>query len=579
MLSLGTAVAGNTAVNRRLILSAWTLLIVAATFWVYWPTLHFGFVVFDDGLWVGDNSWTQQGLSAGGFAAAFTSSVGGHWAPLTWLSHQAAFEMFGGYAGGHHLVNLVLHVLAALLLLAALVRLTGAPAKSGLVAALFALHPTHVESVAWVTERKDVLSGVFFALSLLAYAAYARRRSGLRFAAVALAMSLGLLCKAMLVTTPLVLLALDFWPLGRVRDGLGATTRSWGRVLAEKAPLLVLSGLSAAATVMTAQELIPAWTVDWGWRLRNAAVSLVEYLEASFWPHDLAVFYPLEPVSWGRALVASVLLLVITAGVLRVRDRRPYLCVGWFWFLVMLAPVSGLIPAGASARADRYLYLPSIGLYLAVVWAAVDGVERARRALRLAAAVVAAVLLVALGWMARIQAETWRDSETLFLHAAAVTEGNWLAHHNLAQGYAAAGRREMALAHFDQALVISSYPAIEGARALRTFGRPLEALARLERALAANPMDTQARLLRAMTLNDVGRTTEAIAELSRLVELAPDLAAAHHGLGSLLAGRGELEQAIRHYREAVASDARLAPQLLPLLADLEKRNANPKPPE
>lgn len=549
--------------------------LLLAIFWVYTPALRSDFVRFDDYLYIADNPRTQAGLSLAGARWAFTDTVAGHWAPLTLLSHQAASELFGLDPRGHHLINVVLHAIAALLLWAALFKLTGALGRSGVVAALFALHPSHVESVAWVSERKDVLGGVFFAATLLLYASYARRPSRGRFALVAAALAAGLMSKAMLVTTPLVLLLLDYWPLERAERGQ-AGARRWRGLVIEKLPLLVLSVLSSAVAIFSARHLLaPVEVAPWGARLGNAVVSAAKYLEITFWPRDLAVFYPFAVPSWQQVLAAIAVLGAVSVVVWASRRQR-YLVTGWLWFLVMLLPVIGLIQSGSIARADRYTYLPAIGLYLMVVWGVGDALAAVRRPIRQAALAAAAIVVIALAAAARIQANYWKDSERLFRRAVEVTEGNYLAHHNLAQTLAAAGRAREAEVHFKDALAIAPGKAATHAAyagALRVWRRPRESLRHFDQAVRLDPNDARAHLGRAIVLTDLGRAEEAIAELRRAVKLKPDLAPAHQGLGVLLSAQGDSEAAARHFLAAVEADPRLAPVLLPAVRALRSGTA------
>jgi protein O-mannosyl-transferase len=405
------------------------------TLLAFLPVLGNGFFLLDDGLYVTRNAWVRQGITLHGLGRMWIANVANNWHPLTMLSHMVDCQIFGLVPAGHHLTSLLLHLANVLLLFAVLRQLTGALWRSAAVSALFAVHPVHVESVAWVAERKDVLSAFFWILAMGCYGRYVRRPSRGRYFAVALAMLLGLLAKPMVVTLPFVLLLMDVWPLGRLRFEPG-----WGRGLArlalEKLPLL---GLSAAASLITlycqTSSIADLQLVPWRLRLANVAISYAMYLGKLLLPRNLAVFYPLplEIAVW-KALAAVAGIAVLTALAVRWARQAPWLLVGWLWFLGTLVPVIGLVQVGRQAMADRYTYLPSIGLFLAVCWGLPElvGSSAVRRAL-LAVASVAAILTLAV--LTRAQVRHWSDSVTLFRHAVEVTEGNYVAHLGLAKTF------------------------------------------------------------------------------------------------------------------------------------------------
>jgi protein O-mannosyl-transferase len=561
------------------------------TLLTYLPVLDHGFVAYDDDLYVTANPRVQAGVTAEGLRWAATAVVAANWHPLTLVSHMLDCELYGLNPRGHYLTSLLLHVGNVLLLFAFLRRTSGATGRSAAVAALFAVHPTHVESVAWIAERKDVLSGCFFLLALAAYAGYARRPGLGRYLLVALLFALGLLAKPMLVTLPCVLLLLDVWPLGRFRRAASARERA--KLVLEKLPLFALSALASVATLAAQQRaLASAEILPLDLRIANALVSYMVYLGKTFLPRHLAVFYPMPlAIPPWKVAAAGLLLAGLTAASLRLAHRAPYLAVGWLWFLGMLAPVSGLVQVGSQAMADRYTYLPSIGLLVAVVWGAADlmAALRTRRAEPpprslaparddkagvsqdrgvpgrtawggtpastragaarpilatvafaarpiLATAACAAVLALAVA--ARAQTSHWRDSVSLFRHAAAVTEGNYVAHLNLAEALRQQGRPAEALPHYRAA--VAARPGLASPRlalgsALRAWGRPAEALPWLRSALALDSSDPRAHATLAMALDDLGREDEAIEELRRALELDPGLANARAGLDLLLA--------------------------------------------
>lgn len=473
-------------------------LVVALVALVYGQTGAFAFVNLDDQQYVTANPHVLRGLGWDGVAWAFGGFNAANWHPLTWLSHMLDVTLFGVEAGPHHLVNVALHAANAVLLFAFLWRATGARWRSALVAALFAVHPLHVESVAWVSERKDVLSGLLFFLALHAWLAYVRRPCARRYVAVAALLALGLLAKPMLVTLPLVLLLVDVWPLGRLQAAPTAErSRLLARLVAEKLPLLALA---AAASVVTwlaqaaggataAAEAIPL-----GGRLANALVSYVLYVARTFWPSGLAAFYPHPVLAGGedpawKVVGAAALLAAITVALVRERKRRPQLLWGWLWFAGMLVPVSGLAQAGEQALADRYTYLPHVGLFVAIVWAAAEVLERLR-APRAIGWVAAAVPLVLLTGAAHRQAATWRDSLTLHARALEVTERNWNAWNGLGDALSDAGRPKEAIPAYREALRIrprlaSAWNGLGSAHGM--LGAHAEAIPPLEEALRLRP--------------------------------------------------------------------------------------------
>jgi tetratricopeptide (TPR) repeat protein len=400
---------------------------------VYWPATGFEWIVFDDPVSVAGNHYLTHGISWAGIRWAFTTGLMANWHPLMWISCLVDHDLFGIDAGAFHRTNIILHGLAAATLHLALWRLTGAVWRSAFVACVFALHPLHVESVAWVSQRKDVLSGLFWMLSLLAYAEYARRPfHPLRYAAVCAAMALGLMAKTVLVTLPFVLLLLDFWPLRRLaaRDGEGLLDFAALRAcVLEKLPLFVLSLLSSIVTYIVQREwgaMAVLEEVPLAQRIQNALVSYWVYLERTFWPRDLAVLYPIREIPLQTTVLASVALLAITVLALRSLRSRPYLAVGWFWYLGTFVPMIGLVQVGMQALADRYSYLPQTGIALAVAWAACEALPR-HRAHRTAQALLAAcalTLLAALGAATSTQLRHWKDSDSLLRHTLAVTREN-----------------------------------------------------------------------------------------------------------------------------------------------------------
>jgi protein O-mannosyl-transferase len=588
----------DAAAGRRLALYL-PLGLCLLTLAAFLPVLRNGFVNFDDPQYVYDNPHVRQGLSAAGLRWALTTQVAGHWHPLTLVSHMLDVQLYGLNPEGHHLTSLLLHLANVLLLFAVLHRMTGRPLRSAAVAALFAVHPLRVESVAWVAGRKDLLSGLFWMLALAAYLRYVRAPAVGRYLLVAAAFAASLTAKAMAVTLPAVLLLLDFWPLDRWRGWRGGTGRRPLWLAAEKLPLFCLSAAAGLIAVhVAAGPVASGATAPLAMRAANALTSYVAYLGKTLDPRRLAVFYPFEAVPAARGVAAALALAAITAlatlGALakpaalatpaapgapampgaRAPRRAPYLLVGWLWYLVTLAPVIGVLQVGWQGMADRYTYLPSIGLFLAAVWGAADlaGLAETWRPLRRfrrrawlvrgTAAGAAAVVLLGLTAVTRRQCGTWVDSFTLFNHALQVEE-SYVAHTNVAEELRARGDRAASLAHFRAAVRLAPRSAQAHAalgNALRSWGQPAAALQPLRAALALDPTDERARLILAMALDDLGHPDPAIVELRRVLGYHPDSIAAHEGLAVLLqrAGNGAEAAAQRRQAEALLANQRRA---------------------
>ncbi len=532
--------------------------LVLAVVAVFGQTTDYDFINFDDNIYVYDDSHVARGLTRDGLAWAFSSTHAHFWHPLTTISHMLDVELFGlNRPGGHHLSSVLIHAATAITLFLAILRLTGEIWPSAVVSAIFAVHPLRVESVAWIAERKDVLSGFFFALTLLTYASYVRRPSIVRYLGVALSLSLGLMCKPMLVTVPFVLLLIDYWPLGRPH-GPETPPGSFfnGRLLLEKTPLFAIALVASVITVR-AQETAIQSTAKFSIQARvaNAAVSYVNYLRQTFWPSELAVFYPhpKDGLPEWQVIGAFGVLMLITASVIRARWRRPYLLVGWFWYLGMLVPVIGLTQSGLQARADRFTYLPQIGLLIAIVWWTAD-VSRNWRSQRWALAPAAVSIVLLLAFLAHRQTGHWRDNETLWTHTLACTGPNSIAHDNLGQFLAKSGRVDEAFGHYKMAVDIS--PNFEIARyilgnALARRGQIEDAIAQYRKALEINPDYVNAHLALGNLLDSRGQVDEAIFHYQQALRIDPDDAHAHVNLGNDLDSRGQVDEAIFHFRTAL----------------------------
>jgi len=542
--------------------------LVALNIVVFASARRFGFVRFDDPDYVTKNPQVPAGLTWRGFKWALTTGYVANWHPLTWLSHMLDVQLFGLNPGAHHTVNLALHVANTLLLFVVLRRMTGAVGRSAFVAALFAIHPLHVESVAWISERKDVLSTFFWMLTLLAYGEYARKSGVLRYAFVLLFFALGLLSKPMVVTLPFVLLLLDAWPLKRIalwrddRHLISGNDRSIVmRLLMEKLPLFALAAASSIATVFIQRKwgAVGSLTVyPIGVRLQNALISYVAYMAKMVWPTDLAVFYPYRqsPDAWTVA-AAALLLIGITIAAVRGFRRRPYLLVGWLWYLGTLTPVIGIVQVGLQSMADRYTYIPLIGLFIIVAWGAAEVAERWPRR-RAALPAVATLVLAACAITARAQVETWRDSLTLWQHAVDVTSENTWARYNLGVVLVQAGRVDEGIARFRDVLRADPNYAdvhIDLGNALAARGAIDEAIAEFATVVRLRPDYAEARSAYGNLLRSRGRNADAIAQYREALRLDPSLATAHNELGNALTDDGRFSDAIVEYAAAV----RLAP--------------------
>jgi len=535
--------------------------LIAITWAVFGQTFHHQFINYDDPLYVLDNAHVRAGLTWRGISWAFTHVHSQNWHPLTTISHMLDCQLFGVNPGPHHLVNVFFHSIAAVLLFILLAQITGGPSgtggiwPSGFVAAVFAIHPLRVESVAWISERKDVLSGVFFMLTLFAYASYARRPSGWRYGALLVVFACGLMSKPMLVTLPLVLLLLDYWPLNRFQK-TEDRRRSAGKLVIEKVPLLVLSIGSAIATLIAQRgEIVQIAHLPLSWRAANALAAYLIYLWQMIWPVNLATLYPHpgELPVW-RTASAGVALILITVGVLVLRKRQPYLVTGWFSYLIMLLPVIGLIQVGGQAHADRYTYLSQIGLYVAITWAIVD-LAQSLRYRREVLAATASFAVMALAWRAWIQTSYWRDTERLWNRTFAVTGRNDIAHFHLGEFFLKRHRLDEAIAQFR--IRLTSHPLdpdanFEIGSAYMEKGEFDIAAQHFERALKAQPGNPEAETNLANALFNSGRLEEAVEHYRHVVQLQPSSALAHYNLAVGLHRLGQLPEAIAHYKEALA---------------------------
>jgi protein O-mannosyl-transferase len=532
--------------------------LLLAVMLVFGQTLHYDFVNYDDDKYVYENARVTDGLTGPGIAWAFTNGDVQLWIPATWLSLMLDAQLHGRIAGGYHLTNVLLHAAASIGLFLVLRGMTRRLWPSALAAALFAVHPLRVESVAWVTERKDVLSGLFLVLTLGAYLGYVRRPSSLaRYSAVAVLFAVGLMAKPMLVTLPFVLLLLDYWPLGRMTSSPSCSCKhAVARVAIEKIPLFILVAVCCAITCMVqGRALAHDATFPLSWRFDNAILSYITYLRFFFWPEGLAVSYPRLPLdlSQWRVWTSLLILLGVTAVAIACRWRRPYLLVGWFWYLGMLVPVIGLLQVGTVSVADRFTYLPQIGLGVALAWGVADMVAcwPSYRGGCAAAAMLTVVCLIGCAWK---QTSYWHDSETLWTHTLACTSQNNVAHSNLGVELARQGRFNDAIAQYQAALKImpddaESHSNLGNALAARE--RLDEAIEQYEEAVRIKPGYAAAHSNLGVALAKRGMLDQAVTHYEKALKIQPDYIEAHCNLGNALARLGRLDDAIAQYRKAL----------------------------
>ena len=549
--------------------SSWLVIaclsLATITWAVFAQTVRYDFINYDDNSSVYENVEVTKGLSLRGVGWALTHSDAELWNPLSTISHMVDCQMFGLKPSGHHFNNVLLHSIAVIVLFLVLKEMTGAFWRSAFAAAVFAIHPLRVESVAWVVERKDVLSGLFFMLTLAAYVRYTRKQTLRRYLLVTILFACGLMSKAVSVTVPFVLLLLDYWPLGRF--GNSKTVRStsdfwWNRMpaqrrlFAEKIPLLLLSAGASVVTLlsqkgaMSSLEKLPLLP-----RINNAFIGIVDYVWQTFWPARLAVYYPYPangPAIW-QIVLSIALLIAITAIVVTFRGRRPYLLTGWFWFLGMLVPNIGIVQAGSQARADRFTYLPQIGLCILVTWTVADMMASWRRR-RLILGLAAAMAIIALMFCAGTQTRYWRNSESLWNHTIAVNPENPVAEGALGSALMAEGKTDEAITHFKKGLSIWSTDA--GAHnnlgnALLEKGQLDEAIAHYRKALEFQANNAMAYYNLGVAYFRKKDLDEAIFQYRKAIEIQPDYPDGYDQLGNTLFQKGEVDAAIASWETSL----------------------------
>ncbi|MFZ0916965.1 MAG: tetratricopeptide repeat protein [Candidatus Udaeobacter sp.] len=576
------------------------LALAAITFGIYAQVIGHQFITLDDPTYIRENPMVNRGLTLAGLIWAFSTFYAANWHPLTWIAHMIDSQLFGMNAGAHVLVNATIHVANTLLLFWLLLGTTRARWPSALVAALFALHPLHVESVAWAAERKDTLSTFFGLFSLIAYTHYVETRSRKWYAWTAVTLALGLLAKPMLVTWPFVMFLFDYWPLRRLGDATSKESRRGdsrreaatgiASLVREKLPLFAIVAASAVVTFVAQSHDRAVRTfadAPIALRLSNALVSYAKYLLLSFWPNDLAVYYPFAGIPAWQVIGAAFLLIGITVFCVSQRRIRPYLLVGWLWFLGTLVPVIGIVQVGGQIMADRYFYIPSIGLFIALVFGLADIARSWRVSPALSAGIAGGVLLI-LATLTNAQIQRWRDSFTLFEHTLAVTPPNLRIEHNLGVAFGASDRYEEAAVHFAKALqidpnfydglvamgvtrahqgrlpeaieyfqtAIRSQPDtpkahVQLAHALWNQKQDEAALEEMARASQLAPKDANIRADFGLALALVGRIPEAIEQLHEALRLNPDSAEAHNNLGLALLASGKARESIAEFEAAM----------------------------
>jgi tetratricopeptide (TPR) repeat protein len=540
------------------------LFLIFVTLAVFWQVGSFDFDNYDSADYVYENRHVKAGVTADSLRWAFTTTHASNWHPVTWLSHMLDVQIFGLNPGAHHWTSVVFHLSNVLLLFLILHRMTGYIWRSAFVAALFAIHPLHVESVAWIAQRKDLLSTFFCLLAIWAYVRYARFPTVGRFMPVLLFFILSLMAKPMMVTLPFVLLLLDYWPLGRISFGFKPQASSLSQhtglkagLILEKLPLLVASAASCVVTVYAQQAggavgSLAAYPLMV--RIANALVAYLGYIGKMFWPTNLAVIYPHPgmPPEW-RSMIAGILLAGITGLALKFAKSKPWFIVGWLWFLGTLVPVIGLVQVGTQAIADRYTYMPLIGLFIMLAWAGPDLLKRFRYQ-KVGLAVITTLVTIVLTIVSWGQVKTWQSSVTLFERALAVTKGNYVAHHNIGQYHLKAGRLSEAIDHFTNAVEIN--PKFELAHlslgvALSRQGKIDDAIRFYTRALALKPDYVLAYNNLGNARYRQGKYREAISHYLQAIQIDPDYAEAYNGIGAALIRLGETDKALVFFKKAL----------------------------
>jgi tetratricopeptide (TPR) repeat protein len=529
--------------KNRLAKTGVSLFLVAAILAVYGQTGTHQFINFDDQQYLYDNQQIHSGLTVRNMQWAFTTVITGNWHPLTWLSHMLDFELFGMATGGHHLVSVAMHAANAILLFLLLNRLTGTLWRSAVVAALFALHPLHVESVAWASERKDVLSTLLWMVTLYLYAGYTQKSGPSRYLLMLITYALGLMAKPMLVTLPLIMLLLDYWPLKRFttpapNDATSSRNHVPWNLVTEKIPFILLAAASCAITIHAQKSALStlANTTILS-RIFNALAAYQAYLGKTIMPQNLAVFYPYNhALPAGQAIGAAIMLCTVSGIVIRLRQSKPYLFVGWFWYIVTLMPVIGIVQAGMQAMADRYTYIPLAGIFILAIW----GVAEATTGWpwqRPVLTILTGATLTACALLAWKQVSYWKNSTTLFTHALAVTHNNYIAHYCLGCESEQQGRTDEAISNYKAALAENPFygpPYGKLGKIYYAQGRLNEAIDYFYKELFVSPISVNCRNNLGIALADNGRLDEAISHFTLALRLKPDSVQTQENLAHVL---------------------------------------------
>jgi tetratricopeptide (TPR) repeat protein len=539
-----------------------------ATLAVYWPVRNYDFVKYDDDAYVTDNYHVTSGLSIPNVRWAFTTPHVGNWLPLTWLSFMLDCQLFGANPGWMHLVNLLLHIANTLLLFAVLKKMTGSLWPSAFVAALFALHPLHVESIAWITERKDVLSTLFLLLTLAAYVSYVRGGGLFRYLLTILLFVFGLLAKPMLVTLPFLLLLLDYWPLERFAAPRAVKTaaipdrrRVFYRIIIEKIPFLVLSAVSSVITFIVQKgsgAVMDVNTLSLQKGVANAFLSYAKYIGKMFWPQNLAIFYPLDidGIPLWQIVLCVLLLLVISIFAVRFGRKHRYLPVGWFWFVGTLIPVIGLVQSGAQSLADRYTYISLTGLFIIIAFGA-DRLTAKWNYRKYSLSLLAAVVLGAASVCTSLQLKFWQNSITLFQRAVDVTSNNFIIYNNFANVLGKMGKLNQSLEYLNKALALRPNSAeIHNnlGNAFRELGKVDQAIEHYKEAVKYKPDLADAHFNLGVALSKKGDFEDAVAEYQKTLAIDPVNSDALSEFGFIYARQGKLDQAVDYYNRAIAID-------------------------
>lgn len=540
------------------------IFLTAAVFAIYWQTCNHLFILYDDEEYVLLNSRLQLGFTAENIRWFLTTSISSNWHPVTWFSHILDVKLFGMNPTGHHFVSVAIHAINSILLFLLMRRMTGSLWRSAAVAALFAIHPLNVESVAWVSERKNVLSTTFFILTIRLYVEYAEKKSRYPYILAVSVFTLGLMSKQMLVSVPFILLLLDYWPLRRFSlDTCGDPSKQFGHIgtrslILEKIPFLLLSVVASVIAIISQQRTIaPLSNTTVAERFANASISYVQYIRKTFWPGDLALFYPFpESMPVWEIVASASLLTVITVAAIRLRSRYPMLLVGWFWFLITLIPVIGIVKIGLQSMADRYAYIPTIGIFIIAVWLLADlAGNLPGRSFIMAG--ITAVCFITLSVTAWRQASCWKDTMTVFTHALKVTERNYIALCTIGRALEKEGKLDEALAKFDEAIEIApwyEYAKTHQGIILMNRGKLDAAVFKYNEAILQNPTTVPGHINLGIIMGMQGNLVEAVKNFRIAIDFDPRSAAANYNLALTLFQMGKDDEAVRHYLISLATN-------------------------